>query len=406
MNKLFLWFVLLLLQVPHTTSCTEKNGSSSSTPPVIQKEEQTKSITTGAEQLNEYLPLLKNKNVALVVNHTSIIKNTHLVDTLLSLHVNIKKIFAPEHGFRGKADAGEKVQNEVDGKTGLPIVSLYGNNKKPTAQQLKDIDAVVFDIQDVGVRFYTYVSTMHYMMEACAENKKPLIILDRPNPNGYYVDGPVLESKFKSFVGMHPVPLVHGLTIGELALMINGEKWLDSGKVCNVKVIKNSQYSHKDHYSLPIKPSPNLPNDLSIQLYPSLGLFEGTIMSVGRGTEFPFQVIGAPEKQFGSFTFTPKSMNGMAKNPPYENQVCYGVDLRKEKPAPTFTLIYVIDFYNKATNKEKYFNSFFNKLAGNDLLMKQIKEGKSEEQIKHSWKAELDKFKIKRKKYLLYEDFE
>jgi uncharacterized protein YbbC (DUF1343 family) len=243
-------------------------------------------------------------------------------------------------------------------------------------------------------------------MEACAENHKPLIILDRPNPNGYYVDGPVLESKFKSFVGMHTVPLVHGLTIGELALMINGEKWLDSGKVCNVKVIKNGDYRHKDHYSLPIKPSPNLPNDLSIQLYPSLGLFEGTIMSVGRGTDFPFQVIGAPEKNFGTFTFIPKSINGMAKNPPFENQVCYGIDLRQEKPTPTFTLKYVIEFYQKANDKEKYFNSFFNKLAGNDILVKQIKEGKSEEQIRQTWKAELDKFKTKRKKYLLYQDFE
>ena len=404
MNKLFLLTLLLFANIGQHSSCSPENKQIQA-----QKENQSttaeKKIITGAERLNLYLPLLMNKKVGLIVNHTSLVGNTHLVDTLLSLNIHVKKVFAPEHGFRGKADAGEKVNNEIDSKTGLPIISLYGSNKKPTKAQLADLDIVIFDIQDVGVRFYTYISTMHYAMEACAENKKQLLILDRPNPNGNYVDGPILEPEYSSFVGMHPIPLVHGLTIGELAQMINGEKWLDSGKVASIRVIPCENYTHKDQYSVPVKPSPNLPNDQAIKLYPSLGLFEGTIISMGRGTKFPFQVAGAPDNKYGEFTFTPRSIEGMAKNPPYENQVCYGVDLRKGS-IQGLTLKYLIDFYQKTPNKEKFFNNFFPKLAGNSILKEQIKSGLSEEQIKESWKPELNIYKAIRKKYILYEDFE
>ncbi|MFN3402825.1 MAG: exo-beta-N-acetylmuramidase NamZ domain-containing protein [Cytophagaceae bacterium] len=363
-----------------------------------------KQIIPAAEQLEEYLPLLKNKKVALVVNQTSVVGKTHLVDTLLSNGVDIRIIFAPEHGFRGTADAGEQIKNEKDTKTGLPIVSLYGNTKKPTKQNLSDVDIVIFDIQDVGVRFYTYISTMHYVMEACAENGKSFIVLDRPNPNGSYVDGPVLEPAYKSFVGMHPIPIVHGLTVGELALMINGEKWLDSGKVCNLQVIKVKNYDHTFSYSLPVKPSPNLPNDLSITLYPSLGLFEGTVISVGRGTEMPFQVIGSPNKNNGNFTFTPKSTAG-AKNPPYEGQLCYGIDMRTKDVNNEFTLSYLIEMYEKAVEKDKFFNNFFNKLAGNNWIQEQIKKGNTEKNIKQLYQEDLNKYLQKRKKYLLYKDF-
>jgi uncharacterized protein YbbC (DUF1343 family) len=406
MNKFLLILTfLLVVNCTANTACTNKKESSAKGKGTSQSDTTEKGIVTGAEQFTKYLPLLRDKNVALIVNHTSIVGNKHLVDTLLSLNVKIKKIFAPEHGFRGKADAGEKVSNETDSKTGLPIISLYGNNKKPSKESLADIDILIFDIQDIGVRFYTYISTMHYAMEACAENNKELIILDRPNPNGFYVSGPVLDLKYKSFVGMHPIPIVHGLTVGELANMINGERWLDSGRVCKLHVIANKNYTHRDKYSLPVKPSPNMPNDLAIQLYPSLGLFEGTIMSVGRGTEFPFQVIGAPDKRYGTFTFTPKSIEGMAKNPPYENQVCYGIDLRKFYSEPGLKLKYLIDFYNKTENKETYFNNFFNKLAGNDKLKEQIKSGLSEEKIRESLEQELNIYKAMRKRYLLYEDF-
>lgn len=405
MNKLLLLLVTLLFtgNFSQHASCSKKPEN-----PAVSKRTNDPSadkIRIGAEQLDRYIPLLKNKNVGLVVNHTSLINNTHLVDTLLSLHIKVKKIYAPEHGFRGKADAGEKVNNETDNKTGLPIISLYGSNKKPSAQHLADIDILIFDIQDIGARFYTYISTMHYIMEACAENNKELIILDRPNPNGHYVDGPILEPAYKSFVGMHPIPIVHGLTVAELAQMINGEKWLDSGRVCKLHLITAQNYSHRDSYSLPVKPSPNIPNDAAVSLYPSLGLFEGTIMSVGRGTEFPFQVVGAPAKVYGDFTFTPKSIDGMSKNPPYENQTCYGVDLRASNQSEKFTLSYVIHFYNKTPNKDTYFNNFFNKLAGNGTLKEQIRSGRSEKEIKDSWIPDLNAYKKIRKKYLLYEDF-
>jgi uncharacterized protein YbbC (DUF1343 family) len=405
MDKLFWAFlgsvatVILLV-----FSCSNQNSANEQVkqvpPPLPQKEQ----IICGADQLSEYLPILQNKNVAMVVNQTSIVGKTHLADTLLALKVNIKKIFSPEHGFRGTADAGEKVGNDTDAKTGLPIISLYGKNRKPSKESMADIDIVIFDIQDVGARFYTYISTMHYVMQACAENNKLLLILDRPNPNGQYVAGPVLEMKYKSFVGMHPIPIVHGLTIAELAAMINGEQWLDSGQVCKLNVVKVKNYTHKDSYSLPVKPSPNLPNDQAIRLYPALCLFEGTVISVGRGTNFPFQVIGSPNKNNGSFKFTPKSIEGMAKNPPYENILCYGTDLRNLYPESSgFSLRWLIDYYKKATDKDKFFNNFFNNLAGNSTLQAQIKKGMTEEQIRQSWEPELTKYKEMRKRYLMYE---
>ena len=358
-------------------------------------------IFVGAEQLGEYLPLLEGKNVALIVNQTSLVGNTHIVDTLLSRGVKIKKVFAPEHGFRGEADAGEHVQSAVDTKTALPIVSLYGSNKKPTTEQLADVDVVVFDIQDVGARFYTYISTMHYAMEACAENNKAFIVLDRPNPNGHYVDGPILEPKYKSFVGMHPIPVVHGLTVGELALMINGEKWLENGLTSDLKVITVKNYAHNDTYILPVRPSPNLPNQQSIALYPSICFFEGTPVSLGRGTAFPFQAIGYPDPKFGDFTFTPISTPG-AKNPPLQNQLCYGKDLRKVEVKSGIDLQYLIEFYQKSEDKDKFFTNFFNLLAGTDELKKQIMAGMSEVEIKQSWQDPLVEYKSMRKKYLLY----
>lgn len=376
-------------------------------------------IQPGAAAIPEYLPLLQNKRVALVVNHTSQLKGTHLVDTLLALNIDVKQIFAPEHGFRGEAGAGEIISNSVDSKTGLPIVSLYGKNKKPQPDQLNDIDVVVFDIQDVGARFYTYISTMHYVMEACAELGKQLLILDRPNPNGYYVDGPVLDPEMKSFVGMHPIPIVHGLTVGELAQMINGEGWLNRGIQCEVKIIKAKNYTHADTYSLPVKPSPNLPNDQAINLYPSLCLFEGTVMSVGRGTPFPFQVVGYPDPSFsedltthepqaGTFSFTPESIAGVAPHPKHEEARCFGLDLRNEDRLSRFTLVYLTTFYQKAQEAgiTDFFNSFFDTLAGTKTLRSQIESGIQEEEIRRTWLEDLNQYKAMRKKYLLYEDFE
>ncbi|MDB4835000.1 DUF1343 domain-containing protein [Cyclobacteriaceae bacterium] len=364
-------------------------------------------IKVGAEQTKEYLPILKNKNIALVVNQTSTIGTTHLVDTLLSSGIAIQKVFAPEHGFRGKADAGQHVSNQTDQKTGLPIISLYGKNKKPSAEQLKGIQLVVFDIQDVGARFYTYISTMHYVMEACAENNIPVLILDRPNPNGHYVAGPVLDLKFKSFVGMHPIPIVHGLTIGELAQMINKEGWLKNNIKCELTIVKCQNYNHKTPYSLPIKPSPNLPNEQAIKLYPSLCLFEATEVSIGRGTTKPFQLVGSPTGvKTSDFTFTPKSMTG-ATNPKHKNVLCHGFDLSKNK-SDSLSFKYLLVFYHNSANKEKFFTqpSFFNKLAGTDTLIQQIKAGKTWEEIKNSWEPQLQEYLTLRKKYLLYQDFE
>jgi uncharacterized protein YbbC (DUF1343 family) len=387
---IFPLFLLLCFQ------CSEKKKRESET------ESLQAEIVVGAARISEFITEVKGKNIALVVNHTAIVGKTHLTDTLRSLGISITKIFAPEHGFRGTADAGEHVKDGVDSKTGLPVVSLYGSNRKPTAEQLNNVDIVVFDIQDVGVRFYTYISTLHYVMEACAENHKKLIILDRPNPNGGYVDGPVLEPELKSFVGMHPIPVVHGLTVGELAGMINGEGWLKNKITCDVEVITVKNWDHTTSYSLPVKPSPNLPNDQSIRLYPSLCFFEGTVISVGRGTQEPFQVIGNPELTNMPYQFIPVSIEGMSKNPPFENTVCYGFDLRNANVKSRLDLHYLIDMYSAYPDKEKFFNNFFDKLAGTTLLKEQIKEGLSEEKIRESWKTDLDDYNAKRKKYLLY----
>lgn len=362
-------------------------------------------VLVGAEQSSVYLPLLQGKKVGLVGNQTSILPqsaNKHVVDFLLEKGVQVKKVFVPEHGFRGTADAGEKVDNSIDQKTGLPIISLYGSNKKPSADQIKDLDVVIFDLQDVGTRFFTYISTMHYVMEACAEQGKKVIIFDRPNPNGGYIDGPMLKPGFESFVGMHNIPIVHGLTVGELAQMINGEKWLKGGLTVDLEVIPVANWTHAQAYNLPIKPSPNLPNDLSIKLYPSTCLFEGTVASLGRGTYFPFQVYGYPDPKFGDFTFTPLSIDGMSKTPPHQDKLCYGRDLRGESMNHQFTLSYLLEAYEKSGMKEKFFNNYFNTLVGTDELKKQILAGKSEAEIRDSWKVGMDAYKVKREKYMIY----
>ncbi len=365
-------------------------------------------IQTGADQTNLYVSTLQGKRVGLVVNHTSVIRRaggyTHLVDSLKALGITMKTIFAPEHGFRGQASAGEKINNGIDVKTGIRIISLYGENRKPTPTQLDSLDVVVFDIQDVGTRFYTYISTMHYVMEACAEASKPLVILDRPNPNGYLIDGPVLDPAFKSFVGMHPIPIAHGLTVGELARMINGEKWLPGGRQCPLTVVPIKNYSHAMTYDLPFAPSPNLPNRQSILLYPSLCFFEGTVVSVGRGTDKQFQVIGSPNPKNGSYQFTPVDKPG-AVNPPQEGQLCYGLDLSKiDARKQGFTLNYLIAFYERSPEKDKFFlkGNFIDKLYGSDQLRKQIIAGVSEKAIRNSWEPALKAYKVKRKGYLLY----
>ena len=362
-------------------------------------------IVTGAEQFPLYASFLENKNVGVVANQTSFLENEnqHLVDFLISKNVIVKKVFAPEHGFRGTADAGEHVKDGVDSKTGVPLISLYGNNKKPSQEQLKGIDVVVFDIQDVGARFYTYISTLHYVMEACAEAGIPVIVLDRPNPNGHYIDGPILEAANQSFVGMHPIPVVHGMTIGEYAKMINGEGWLKNKMKCELTVVEIENYTHDTPYALPIKPSPNLPNDQAINLYPSLCFFEGTFINAGRGTDMQFQVFGAPSLPASKYTFeyTPQSNEG-AKNPKFNGQLCHGKDLRKEPRLNKINLEWLIDAYNANGKKKDFFNSFFVKLAGTDKLQQQIEQGLTAEEIRDSWKDGLARFKKIREKYLLY----
>lgn len=368
-------------------------------------EKQDTLILPAADRPEAYLPLLEGKRVGLVVNQTSILSskdNMHLADFLMMEGINVVKVFVPEHGFRGDADAGETVNSEIDKSTGLPIVSLYGNNKKPSAESLKDLDIIIYDLQDVGVRFFTYISTLHYLMESCAENKMPLLIFDRPNPNGNYIDGPVLKKGFESFVGMHPIPVVHGLTVGELAKMINGEGWLKGGIKSDITVIPVAHWDHAKAYSLPIKPSPNLPNDVAIRLYPSLCYFEGTDVSVGRGTYFPFQVYGFPDKKYGDFSFTPVSIVGMSKTPPQQNKECFGRDLRNESLDHQFTLQYLMEAYQVSGKKEKFFNNFFDKLAGNDQLRKDILAGKPESEIRLGWQKDLDAYKIMRARYLIY----
>ncbi|MFD1614179.1 exo-beta-N-acetylmuramidase NamZ family protein [Gelatiniphilus marinus] len=383
-------------------------------------------IIVGANQTEAYLHLLQGKRVGVVANQTSVIfkdealdneqiatsqkapRNddyTHLVDSLLALNIDIKKVFAPEHGFRGTADAGEHVKDDIDTKTNLPLISLHGKHRKPSQQQLENIDIMIFDIQDVGVRFYTYISTLHYVMEACAEAEIPLIIFDRPNPNGHYIDGPTLEIEHQSFLGMHPIPLVHGMTIGEYAQMINGEKWLTNGLKCNITIIPVKHYTHDTFYSLPIRPSPNLPNDQSIKLYPSLGLFEGTNVNAGRGTEFQFQRYGAPflDKENLTFTYTPVANFG-AKNPKHKNKLCYGEDLKDEALNGVMTLKWIMKAYEHSTDKSLFFlTNGFTKHAGTKQLQKQIEAGLSEDAIKETWQENLKAFKKVREKYLIYD---
>jgi uncharacterized protein YbbC (DUF1343 family) len=386
-------------------------------------------ILTGAERMEVYLPLIKGKRVGIFANHTSVVGNAHLVDTLRKLGVEITVIFGPEHGFRGTADAGEKVGNYIDEQSGIPVVSLYGAKRRPDAHDLKEVDVMIFDIQDVGTRFYTYISSMQEFLEAAIENNKPLIILDRPNPNGFYVDGPVLNLKFKSFVGMQPIPIVYGMTIGEYALMLLGEKWLsekantfyaqyfqtgtEEKQSIYVKVIPCVNYTHKSKYILPVKPSPNLPDIQSIYLYPSTCLFEGTVLSEGRGTDKPFQVFGHPDLPRHLYSFTPNPTEG-AKSSKHYGKVCYGWNLGGtpeevlKKVDNKIQLKWLMEAYKLIPQKDSFFlkSNSFNRLAGNDVLMQQIKHGLSEAEIRKSWEPELSAFKAIRKKYLLYEDFE
>ena len=365
---------------------------------IAQQKKQT--ILPGACRIKDYLPLIEGRKVGLCVNHTAVINETHLSDTLIMLGVDVVKVFTPEHGFKGTVSDGVAIEYQ-EGQATFELISLYGKNKKPTSEQMGGVEVMVFDIQDVGTRFYTYISTMHYMMEACAENEVPIIVLDRPNPNGSYTDGPILDTAYRSFVGMHPIPIIHGLTIGELAQMINGEGWLNNGMQCDLTVIPVKNWDHTKTYSLPVRPSPNLPNDLSISLYPSLCLFEGTIMSVGRGTNYPFQQVGHPNYPDTSHTFTPKSREG-AKWPPYENKKCFGVSWIGQKPEYQFSLTPIINAYQKMET-DSFFNSYFEKLAGNSRLRKQIESGMTEVEIKNTWKKELEAYKKKRAKYLLYD---
>ncbi|NOY47465.1 MAG: DUF1343 domain-containing protein [Chlorobi bacterium] len=405
-----LLFVLILISCG---SNVEKKSAKDSE--ILNRIQGDKNIVVGANQIEKYLPLLNGKKVGIVANQTSVIFKdkrrktedqsfTHLVDSLLSLNVDIKTVFAPEHGFRGTADAGEHVTDGIDTKTGLPIISLYGKNRKPSQEQLKDIDIMIFDIQDVGARFYTYISSLHYVMEACAELGIPLLILDRPNPNGHYIDGPVLEQEYKSFVGMHPIPIVHGMTIGEYAQMINGESWLTNGIQCKLTVIPIKNYTHKITYNMPIKPSPNLPNDKAINLYPSLCLFEGTTISVGRGTNTQFQIFGSPflNPSIYTFQFTPQPNEG-AKYPKYKGELCYGRDLRAMTDLNFINLDWLIEAYNNTENKNAFFNTFFIKLVGTKKLQQQIEAGLNETEIKATWEAGLDVFKKIRSKYLIYD---
>ena len=406
LKSTFLFFLIGILSCGNTNSQSEKATESVSEN--NRSNPKTTEIITGANRTEEYLPLLKDKTIGVAGNQTSIIKTekgeyTHLVDSLLSLNIKVEKVFAPEHGFRGTADAGEVIKDGADTKTGLPVVSLYGNNKKPSAEVLKNIDLMIFDIQDVGARFYTYISTLHYLMEACAENNIPLLILDRPNPNGHYIDGPILEPEYQSFVGMHPIPVVHGLTIGEYAQMINGEKWLKNGIQCDIRIVKMENYDHEKKYSLPVKPSPNLPNDKAINLYPSLCFFEGTNVNAGRGTNKQFQVFGSPylDESYFDYSYTPESKDG-ATNPKHLGAKCFGKELTNTEDLNSLNLEWLIEAYNHTSKKDEFFNQFFTKLAGTKKLQTQIENGKSFQEIKDSWKEGLESFRNKREKYLLY----
>ena len=364
---------------------------------------QNSEIKVGSEKMNEYLNKISNKSVGLLVNHSSSVSSTHLIDTLISKNINIKKIFSPEHGFTGNIERGKKVNGDtliIDNKI-IPIISMYGKSRIPTKESMKGLDIVIFDIQDVGTRFYTYISAMHNMMNICAELGISLIVLDRPNPNSGYIDGPVLDMEYQSYIGMHEIPIVHALTVGELAMMIKGEKWIRNSEKLKLSVIKIDNWDHNKEYKLPIRPSPNLPNQQSILLYPSLCLFEQTIVSIGRGTPYPFQVIGHPNYDNKSFSFTPKSVTEESK-PKLENEKCFGIDLKKIKVKKELNIKYLIDFYNrlKSTNSD-FFGKYFYRIAGNKILENQIKDGISEREIRLSWKAEIDSYKKIRTKYLL-----
>lgn len=362
---------------------------------------------TGAEQTESYLPLIRNKKVGLVANQTSVIRSVHLLDSLLKLNISITSVFSPEHGFRGSEDAGALVSSTNDPRTGIRVISLYGNRTKPLPEDLKGIDIVIYDIQDIGARFYTYISTLHYVMEACAENTIPLIILDRPNPNGHYVDGPVLEPEFRSFVGMHPIPVVHGMTVGELALMINGERWLSGGMQCDLKVIPCKDYTHQLQYDLPVHPSPNITSMEAVWLYPSLCFFEGTVMNVGRGTDTPFRIYGHPDYPYHSFSYKPVPNTGNA-NPLHNGLECFGVDLTERDKDSLFmmsmiNLGWLLKAYTVMSMGENFFNSYFNTLAGTRKLKDQILDGLTEDEIRKSWQPDLKEFRKVRNKYLLYE---
>jgi len=365
-----------------------------------------RSPVPGANQIELYRSIIEGKSVAVVANQTSMIGSTHLIDKLLSIGINIKVIFAPEHGFRNLVDAGETIEDGKDPETGISVISLYGLHLKPTSEDLNRIDVVIFDIQDVGTRFYTYISTLHYIMESCAENHVKCIVLDRPNPNGFYFDGNILDTAYRSFVGMDPVPVVHGMTVGEYAGMINGEGWLKNGLKCDLTVIKCKNYTHKTFYELPVKPSPNLPNQTSVYLYPSVCFFEGTAISLGRGTSFPFQVFGSPDLPDKGFSFIPESIRG-AKKPPLLGVKCFGTDLRdvvrkKLVPKPEINLNWLISAYKDFPVKDKFFTSYFDVLAGGPVLREQIQKGMTAKQIRETWKEGLEKFAKIREKYLLY----
>ncbi len=408
MKNLFCYivFCLLIISACHESDQVIAKGNHENYAVKVASED--RSIVPGAAQMAMYYPMIKGRRLGLVVNQTSRVGNVHLVDSLLDLDANITAIFPPEHGFRGKADAGETIDSGKDAKTGVSIRSIYGKSKKPSPEMLSDIDVMIFDLQDVGARFYTYISTLHYVMEACAEQNIPVIVLDRPNPNGFFVDGPVLKSEYKSFVGMHEIPVVHGMTTGEYAKMINGEGWLSNGIKCDLDVIPCVNYLHNMTYDLPINPSPNLPNLRSILLYPSICFFEGTKVSIGRGTNKQFQIIGHPSLSEYDYSFTPVSSYG-AKYPKLENENCKGIDLTKLsvdyiKGNAKIDLSYLIEVYNSYPNKEEFFleNLFFDKLAGSDLLRKQLIAGLNEDEIRASWQPELEEFKVTRSKYLIY----
>ena len=405
--------LLLLLLWVHLAwiGCVSSSTSSNTGVPLPEPHTDSARIVIGAEQLDRYLPILKDKRVAIVANQTSLVGKTHLVDTLIRSQVQVIKVFAPEHGFRGNAEAGALIKDGLDSKTGLRIISLYGKNKKPTDEMLRDVDIVIFDIQDVGARFYTYISTMHYVMEACAEHSIPLVILDRPNPNGHYIDGPIREKELASFVGMHPIPIVHGCTVGELAQMINGEHWLQGSDSCSITIIRCINYRHDLAYTLDTAPSPNLSTQEAVLLYPSLCWFEGTCVSVARGTNFPFRAIGFPNATRGEFEFTPRSIPGVADHPIHENKKCVGLDLRSLSvdsihQLHEIQLDWLISMYQACPEGTTFFTQadFFDKLAGTSALRSQIAQGVSAADIRKSWKSGLEDYRTLRSKYLLYPD--